>query len=879
MVFPLINDPKPTTLTTYGGLELSKVQQYFSGFDIGAADDTNKPTINTETRYKSEKLQLFGSGGGANQKLIFKTPAIADQKKVSFPVALSNSQDNEFTFNEVPQILKFKAIDAGYNALTNIDNVNIKEDAAISWEKIDKTGSQLGDLDNIDLTGRLNNSSLRWDAIQAKWVMFIPSTGLDVLFSNLTDVLLNTPVAGQTIQFNGTSWVNVNSPQISSISKGKYTVSGDGIETVFSWAHTVEEATPNIAIVDPASTDAIGPFVRSVDDTNITITYQNPPPAGDNNLSWYWLVSDPFGNADNGIDVSKIVEYNIPNTFSAGNDQVFPAGNFKISKSGFKATLDSEVLTSDVTYQFPATSQSIVGRTTNDSLLNKILITPRIDSLENSGGTVTLPIGPTTLLGNDEAGTITEKIINGPDNTITNLLNDNLSNSANIDWSKINKVGSSLSNFADVIISSPVTNQLLQWNGTAWINSTISAVGETNTMSNVGTAGFGLYKQKTDVNFEMKNINVGSNKLSIADDTAHNEIDIDLVPANILLSTLGGAATWSQVSKTGSSLSEIGGTLASAQIAANAVTTVKIADANVLLAKLATDSVDASKIVDGSITNTEINAAAAIAWSKLNKATSSIDDLADVTITTPTNTQILAYNGTAWINQTPSTSSSGGVSPVTNPKFGMVIPGGNTGTNIGSGMCVGWQTDALTSGNVSLDSDADGEYISLNTTGTSQTNAEINSTGNKIFRGDLNPKIWTKIKIPNIANNRWYAGTTDVIALAENTYNFINSHSGFGIRYDTTQDTTIQLVTNNGAGTQTVKDTGITPVNNTVYNIYLEYNLSLSQVKLIINGTTVTQTTAIPASSTKMGWLQRMQNSSGSIRNMFVYYIYCEQSK
>lgn len=47
------------------------------------------------------------------------------------------------------------------------------------------------------------------------------------------------------------------------------------------------------------------------------------------------------------------------------------------------------------------------------------------------------------------------------------------------------------------------------------------------------------------------------------------------------------------------------------------VTTTKIVDANVTLAKLAGNSVDSSKIVDGAIVNADINAAAAIAFSKL----------------------------------------------------------------------------------------------------------------------------------------------------------------------------------------------------------------------------------------------------------------------
>ncbi len=54
--------------------------------------------------------------------------------------------------------------------------------------------------------------------------------------------------------------------------------------------------------------------------------------------------------------------------------------------------------------------------------------------------------------------------------------------------------------------------------------------GEINTASNVGAGGVGVFKQKTLLDLEFKNINIGPNstQITIADDVGDDEVDIDL---------------------------------------------------------------------------------------------------------------------------------------------------------------------------------------------------------------------------------------------------------------------------------------------------------------------------------------------------------------
>ena len=71
------------------------------------------------------------------------------------------------------------------------------------------------------------------------------------------------------------------------------------------------------------------------------------------------------------------------------------------------------------------------------------------------------------------------------------------------------------------------------------------------------------------------------------------------------------------------------------KLADNAVTTIKIADANVTNTKLANDAVNTAKILDGTIANADISPSAAIAYSKLNLASSIVvGDLADNAVET-----------------------------------------------------------------------------------------------------------------------------------------------------------------------------------------------------------------------------------------------------
>lgn len=68
--------------------------------------------------------------------------------------------------------------------------------------------------------------------------------------------------------------------------------------------------------------------------------------------------------------------------------------------------------------------------------------------------------------------------------------------------------------------------------------------GETNTGTNIGVSGIGVFKQKTGTTLEFKKLNPGSNKITIIDDTLDNEIEIDFNPSNVGTSELNNDANF-----------------------------------------------------------------------------------------------------------------------------------------------------------------------------------------------------------------------------------------------------------------------------------------------------------------------------------------------
>lgn len=134
--------------------------------------------------------------------------------------------------------------------------------------------------------------------------------------------------------------------------------------------------------------------------------------------------------------------------------------------------------------------------------------------------------------------------------------------------------------------------------------------GEANTASNIGTAGVGLFKSKVGVDLQFKKLNAGSAKITLTDDVANNEVDVDL--GSVASTDLSDGADLYKTGGTDVAVAD-GGTGASTKTLGfnNLAPATTKGD---LMVHDGTDSVRQAVGTDGQFLKADSGAAAGVSW-------------------------------------------------------------------------------------------------------------------------------------------------------------------------------------------------------------------------------------------------------------------------
>jgi hypothetical protein len=84
-----------------------------------------------------------------------------------------------------------------------------------------------------------------------------------------------------------------------------------------------------------------------------------------------------------------------------------------------------------------------------------------------------------------------------------------------------------------------------------WASLPGAGGGETNTASNQGVGGVGLYDTKVGVDLQFRNINAASGRVTVALDAGNKEVDIDVDEAALDIANLGGVIDHAQLAAGG----------------------------------------------------------------------------------------------------------------------------------------------------------------------------------------------------------------------------------------------------------------------------------------------------------------------------------------
>ena len=273
-----------------------------------------------------------------------------------------------------------------------------------------------------------------------------------------------------------------------------------------------------------------GNLISDTEKTNLSTAYNHSQTTGNPHNTTKSDIG--LGNVDNTSDLDKPVSI----LTQLALDNKVNKNPEIVSSTKTKVTYDSKGLVIDGD---DATTIDI-----NDSIDRRYVTDVQLNTIQNTSGINTGDETTLSIQTKRPLKTIKGESLEGVGNInltkddvgLSNVPNIDATNRANHTGTQLSTTISDLQETIEDTIGTKVkagTNVSVSYNDTTG-ETTISSIdtGEANTASNIGTAGVGVFKQKTGTNLEFKKINAGSNKITITDDVVNNEVDVNVVEAN-----------------------------------------------------------------------------------------------------------------------------------------------------------------------------------------------------------------------------------------------------------------------------------------------------------------------------------------------------------
>ncbi|HSG52594.1 MAG TPA: hypothetical protein VLA40_10865, partial [Rheinheimera sp.] len=298
-----------------------------------------------------------------------------------------------------------------------------------------------------------------------------------------------------------------------------------------------------------------------------------------------------------------------------------------------------------------------------------------------------------------------------------------------------------LSGLTDVTLTNPQINDVLKYNGTAWVNDTLTISGgggvlsvtANNGLTNTGTAsqpvielGGTLSKATTTISANFKNL-VINRPLNFEVDSVY----LARIGTQDGLSTssklqIGAAAnSWQSVNNDDdltnrielySSLPTQGAKISSYQNSNNGIfTQIQLLPQEM---KVVTPGVNSGTATAGQVLKLVNPSTGEVEFASDSTGSATLSGLTDVSISTPAAGEVLIYNGTAWVNDTVGVSGGGFALPTDsitfndntgdavaqklqyNSEYGTLVFGAGNDTPVHIGSDLGWYVKNQTGANI-----------------------------------------------------------------------------------------------------------------------------------------------------------------------------------